>query len=78
VPRRHLPAPLALAVGAALEALPVSRRRLPLTRSRVRFMLQNRAYDGSRAGSELGFVPTVDLAEGLRRTVDWYQAQGLL
>jgi nucleoside-diphosphate-sugar epimerase len=78
VPRRHLPAPLALAVGTALEALPVSRRRLPLTRSRVRFMLQNRAYDGSRAASELGFVPTVDLAEGLRRTVDWYQAQGLL
>ena len=78
VPSRHLPAPLALAIGAALEALPVPRRRLPLTRSRVRFMLQNRAYDGSRARDELGFVPQVDLAEGLRRTVEWYRAEGLL
>ena len=51
---------LAYAAGAALEALPVPRRLLPLTRSRVRFMLQNRAYDGTRAREELGFVPTIE------------------
>jgi nucleoside-diphosphate-sugar epimerase len=78
VPRIHLPAPVAFAIGAAFEALPVPRRVLPLTRSRVRFMLQNRAYDGSRAREELGFVPSVDLADGLSRTVAWYRANGLL
>ena len=78
VPRRHLPRPLALAMGAVLEALPVPRRALPLTRSRVRFMTENRAYDGSRAQQELGFIPTVALPDGLARTVAWYRENGLL
>jgi dihydroflavonol-4-reductase len=78
VPRMHLPAAAAFAIGTAFEALPVPRRMLPLTRSRVRFMLQNRAYDGSRARDELGFIPSVDLADGLSRTVAWYRANGLL
>ena len=78
VPRTRLPAWLAYTAGAALEALPVPRRLLPLTRSRVRFMLQNREYDGTRAREELGFVPSVSLADGLARTVAWYEDQGLL
>ena len=78
VPRTHLPAPVAFAVGAMFEALPVPRRTLPLTRSRVRFMTENRAYDGSRAWRELGFTPRVELEEGLDRTVAWYRDEGLL
>jgi len=78
VPRLHLPTPLALAVATAFEALPVSRRLLPLTRSRVRFMTEDRAYDGSRAARELGFAPRVDLDTGLSRTVAWYREHGLL
>jgi nucleoside-diphosphate-sugar epimerase len=78
VPAARLPAPLAFALGAACEALPVSRRVLPLTRSRVRFMTQNRAYDGSRAREELGFVAETGLEDGLARTVAWYRGQGLL
>ena len=78
VPHGHLPRPVAYAVGAMLEVLPVPRRRLPLTRSRVRFMTQNREYDGSRAREELGFAAAVDLREGLTRTVAWYRANGLL
>lgn len=78
VPRMHLPTPLAFAVAAAFEALPVSRRLLPLTRSRVQFMTQDRAYDGSRALRELGFAPRVDLSTGLSRTVAWYEENGLL
>ena len=64
VPRTHLPSWLAYTAGAAFEALPVPRKVLPLTRSRVRFMLQNREYDGTRAREELGFVPSVNLADG--------------
>jgi dTDP-glucose 4,6-dehydratase len=30
-----------------------------------------RCPDISRARSMLGWVPTIDLAEGLRRTIDW-------
>ena len=78
VPRTHLPASIAYAIGAAFETLPVPRRALPLTRSRVSFMIQNRAYDGSRAAQELGFAPQVDLQEGLARTVSWYRECRLL
>ncbi len=78
VSRVHLPKVLAYAIGAAFEALPVSRRALPLTRSRVRFMTQNRAYDGSRAQHELGFTPRVELKEGLARTVAWYRENAWL
>jgi nucleoside-diphosphate-sugar epimerase len=78
VPRAHLPASLAYAIGTTFELLPVPRRWLPLTRTRVRFMLQNREYDGSRATAELGFAPTVDLDAGLTRTVAWYRQERLL
>ena len=78
VPRTHLPSWLAYAAGAAFEALPVPRKVLPLTRSRVRFMLQNREYDGNRAREELGFIPSVNLTDGLSRAVEWYEDQGLL
>jgi dihydroflavonol-4-reductase len=78
VPRAHVAAPLAYTVGAALEALPVPRRLLPLTRSRVRFMLQNREYDGTRARDELGFAPKIELEEGLALTVSWYRQHGWL
>ncbi len=45
----------------------------PLTRSRVRFLTNNRVYDIGRARSELGFAPTMPLEEGMRHTAEWYQ-----
>ena len=50
----------------------------PLYRRRVDFFLKNRAFDATRARQELGFAPAVDLAEGVRRTADWYREQGWL
>ena len=79
LPRVHLPRWLAHALGAILETVPgVPTSRLPLTRSRVAFMTESRAYSGRRARDELGFVPRVGLSEGLSRTVAWYRAEGLL
>lgn len=78
VPSTHLPAPVAYAAGALFELLPVPRRRLPLSRTRVRFLLQNREYDGTRARVELGFAPEVELSDGLARTVEWYREHGWL
>jgi nucleoside-diphosphate-sugar epimerase len=77
--RQRLPLPLARGAAALLEALPgISPARLPLTQSRITFMTESRAYCGARAARELGFMPQVSLAEGLRRTVDWYRSEGLL
>jgi len=78
VPALRLPRPLAMMAGAAFEMLPLPRRRLPLTRSRVRFMTQDRVYDGRRARDELGFQPRTELRAGLALTVQWYREQRLL
>ncbi|HEY1352523.1 MAG TPA: NAD-dependent epimerase/dehydratase family protein [Ktedonobacteraceae bacterium] len=50
----------------------------PLTHSRVAFLTHSRIYDTRRARSELGFEPSLSLAEGLRRTTRWYREQGYL
>jgi nucleoside-diphosphate-sugar epimerase len=78
VPAVHLPVWLARTAGAAFELLPIPRRRLPLSRTRVAFLLQNREYDGTRAHGELGFVPQVPLQDGLARSITWYRAHGWL
>jgi nucleoside-diphosphate-sugar epimerase len=79
LPRYRMPLALALSIAAVLEALPgVAPARLPLTRNRIAFMTESRAYSGARAKQELGFVPHVSLATGLARTVDWYRHERLL
>jgi dihydroflavonol-4-reductase len=50
----------------------------PLYRRRVDFYTKSRAFDTTRAHTELGFAPRVDLEEGIRRTAAWYREQGLL
>jgi nucleoside-diphosphate-sugar epimerase len=46
--------------------------RAPLTRSRVKFLTSSRIYDNSRAKSELGYAPKIDLEEGMKLTAAWY------
>jgi nucleoside-diphosphate-sugar epimerase len=50
----------------------------PLTRSRVKFLTHSRVYDISRAKNELGFSPSVQLEEGMRRTAAWYRKHNYL
>lgn len=50
----------------------------PLHRRRVAFFVKNRAFSIDKAMRELGYSPKVDLAEGLRRTAQWYFEQGHL
>lgn len=50
----------------------------PLYRRRLDFFTKDRAFDISKACKELGYHPRVPLAEGLKRTADWYQKQGWL
>jgi nucleoside-diphosphate-sugar epimerase len=71
--------PLAWAGAAALElAGKLTGRAVPLSRTGVAFFSENRRSTSTKAERELGFVPQVDLEEGIGRTVAWYQEQGLL
>ena len=50
----------------------------PLTRSRVLFLTNSRVYDISRAKAELGYVPRIELEEGLGMAAAWYCKHGYL
>jgi nucleoside-diphosphate-sugar epimerase len=63
--------------GAVCEAVCVPLRvEPPLYRRRVDFFTKSRAFDISRARSELGYAPKVGLREGVRRALEWYQLKG--
>ena len=78
-PRLHIPAWPVWVAGAACEALcsPFGISP-PLYRRRVEFFTKSRAFDITRARTELGYTPAVGLREGIRRTLAWYRAHGWL
>jgi nucleoside-diphosphate-sugar epimerase len=79
VPTWHLPVWPVWMAGAACEAAcrPFGIEP-PLYRRRVDFFTKSRAFDISRARTELGFAPAVGLDEGVRRSVAWYREHGWL
>ena len=79
VPTRHLPVWPVWMAGAACEAVcgPLGIEP-PLYRRRVDIFTKSRAFDITRAKTEIGFAPRVGLREGIRRTLDWYRIQGWL
>ncbi|MEL6680036.1 MAG: NAD-dependent epimerase/dehydratase family protein [Pseudomonadota bacterium] len=50
----------------------------PLHRRRVAFFTKARAFSVDKAKRLIGFQPKVPLEDGLRRTADWYRAEGWL
>src|SRR4051794_35065148 len=48
----------------------------PIFPRRVDWYRQNRAFNITRAKRELGYAPRIPLAEGLKRTGEWYRAMG--
>ena len=50
----------------------------PLYRRRVDFFSKSRAFDISRARTEIGYAPAVPLTDALRRTLEWYREHGWL
>lgn len=75
---RTLPPVLARGAAGAVETVGRIRgRRPPLCRELVRTLLHGHAYDGSKATRELGLVYT-PIEETIRRTLDWYRAEGLV
>ncbi len=78
-PRFHLPVWPFWTAGLLCEAICVPLQiEPPLYRRRVDFYTKSRAFATTRARTELGFAPQIDLAEGIRRTAIWYREQGLL
>jgi nucleoside-diphosphate-sugar epimerase len=77
IPR--LPRRLAVAAGAAQEAAArVTGRPPAFTRNAVTFVTRRAVYSNRRAREVLGWEPQVDLAEGMRRTEEWFRAEGLI
>lgn len=78
-PRWHLPVWPFWTAGLLCEAVCIPLRlEPPLYRRRVDFYTKSRAFDTTRARMEMGFAPSVDLEEGIRRTAAWYREHGLL
>ena len=78
-PTRHLPVWPIWMAGALLEAVCVPfGLEPPIYRRRVEFFTKSRAFDISRARSEIGYGPHIGLREGIRRTLDWYRDHGWL
>ena len=79
VPTRHFPVWPVWIAGAACEAIcgPFGIEP-PIFRRRVDFFTKSRAFDITRARTEIGFAPRVGLREGIRRTLDWYRTEGWL
>jgi nucleoside-diphosphate-sugar epimerase len=48
----------------------------PVYRRRVDFFTKSRAFDITRARTELGYAPKVGLRDGIRRTLGWYRERG--
>ena len=78
-PRVHLPVWPFYTAGLLCEMVCVPLRiEPPIYRRRVDFYTKSRAFDTTRARTELGYSPKVDLEEGIKRTADWYRSEGLL
>ncbi len=75
---RRLPPAVAMTMATGVELLARARhRRPPVCREMVRTLLHGHAYDGSRAGRELGLRYT-PVEQWMAATVRWYVAQGLV
>ena len=78
-PRWHWPVWPFWTAGLLCELVCVPLRiEPPIFRRRVDFYTKSRAFDTTRARTELGYAPAVDLEEGIRRTAAWYRDQKLL
>jgi nucleoside-diphosphate-sugar epimerase len=76
-PGIHLPVWPFWAAGAVCEMLCAAFGiEPPLYRRRVDFFTKSRAFDITRARTELGYEPRVGLREGIRRTLEWYRRAG--
>lgn len=76
-PRIFIPLPLAYAAALAFQgAAWLTRRRSPLTLSRVRALSTRTLYLSNRIHVAWGWWPAIGYKVGLQRTVNWYRNMG--
>lgn len=69
-PRRHIPHGAGWALGRGAELIwRVAGRQPPFSTRSLAFFESDNAFDTSAARRDLGFLPRVELAEGLRRVI---------
>jgi len=79
IPETSIPPWFALMVAGVLTPLAnCFGKSFPLTVSRVRALTDQRAFSMEKIKKELGFQPRFGIVEGLRRTLRWYEKEGLL
>jgi nucleoside-diphosphate-sugar epimerase len=75
----RLPKPLLFAGAALLEAVAKLRGRAPdFGRHGVTFIDRRGTASNRRALDELGWSPSVELPEGIRRSAEWVRAEGIV
>ncbi len=74
-----IPVPVAsvIAIGCEILYKPL-RKQPPIHRRRLGFFLRDQSFDISLARRCCGYVPEINLPEGVRLTVAWYRSQGWL
>ncbi len=78
-PRLHLPyRPIWLASAIVEQVCRPLRVQPPIYPRRVDFYAHDYEFDTSKARAALGYQPRVDIAEGVRRTIAAYRAEGAL
>ena len=79
VPRRYFPLKPVYAAAVICETLcrPLGIEP-PLYRRRLDFFTKDRAFDISKAKTDLDYNPKIPLQEGLAITAKWYKEQGLI
>jgi dihydroflavonol-4-reductase len=78
-PTRHLPVWPFWTAGAVCEMVcaPFGIEP-PIFRRRVDFFTKSRAFDITRARTEIGYAPQIGLREGIARSLRWYRDHGWL
>jgi len=78
-PHGHIPLAPVYAAAVMCEAVCIPLRiEPPLHRRRVGFFTKNRSFTHAKAQQVIGYEPKVSTAEGVKRTADWYFANGHL
>ena len=79
VPRLHFPVKSIRALsGICEDVCRYFHIEPPIFRRRVDFFVKNRAFDITKAKTELGYSPKIGLDDGIRLTASWYKENNLL
>lgn len=78
-PKLHIPLkPVRILSGICEDVCRAIHVEPPIFRRRVDFFAKSRAFDITKAKTELGFNPKISIEEGVRLTSDWYKEHNWL